>query len=293
MEFIPAKTMLSYAKGEHWFGIDYNMNIYKGCSHGCIYCDSRSDCYGIESFDEIKIKKDALLLLHNELRRKVKTGIVGTGGMSDPYNPFEKQYGLTRGALELINQYGFGVAIATKSPLITRDIDILKAINSHSPVIAKITITAYNDDLCKIIEPGVAPSSRRFEAIEALAKAGIFTGVLMMPILPFITDNEANIKSIVIRAADSGARFIYPAIGMTLRTNQREWYFEKLDQYFPGIKEKYIQHYGNEYKCKSIDFDKLNKVFTSECEKNGLLYKMPDIIKASRNNYEVEQLSLF
>lgn len=293
MEFIPAKTMLSYAKGEHWFGIDYNMNIYKGCSHGCIYCDSRSDCYGIETFDEVKIKKDALLILHNELRRKVKTGIIGTGAMSDPYNPFEKQYGLTRGALELINQYGFGVAIATKSPLITRDIDVLKAINKHSPVIAKITITTYNDDLCKIIEPRVAPSSQRFEAIKELAKAGIFTGVLMMPVLPFIADNEENIKSIVTKAADAGARFIYPAIGMTLRANQREWYFEKLDQYFPGIKEKYIQHYGNAYECKSIDFIKLRKLFTSECEKYGLLYKMPDIIKASRSNHEVEQLSLF
>lgn len=293
MEFIPAKKMLSYAKGEHWFGIDYNMNIYKGCSHGCIYCDSRSECYGIDNFDEIKIKKDALLMLHNELRRKVKTGIIGTGAMSDPYNPFEKEYGLTRGALELMNQYGFGVAIATKSPLITRDIDVLKAIKRHSPVIAKITITAYDDELCKIIEPRVAPSSKRFEAIQELTAAGIFTGVLMMPILPFITDNEENIKSIVIKAAESGARFIYPAIGMTLRANQREWYFEKLDAYFPGIKEKYIQHYGQEYKCKSIDFPKLRELFVSECEKHGLLYKMPDIIKASKGNHEVEQLSLF
>ena len=293
MEFIPAKTMLSYAKGEHWFGIDYNMNIYKGCCHGCIYCDSRSSCYGIESFDEVKAKKDALLILHNELRRKVKTGIIGTGAMSDPYNPFEKQYGLTRGALELINQYGFGVAIATKSPLITRDIDILKAINNHSPVIAKITITAYKDDLCKIIEPRVAPSSERFKAIKALAEAGIFTGVLMMPVLPFIADNEENIKSIVVKAAASGARFIYPAIGMTLRENQREWYFEKLDQYFPGIKEEYIQHYGNQYECRSVDFAKLRKLFVRECEKYGLLYKMPDIIKAIRKNHEVEQLSLF
>lgn len=293
MEFIPAKTMLSYAKGEHWFGIDYNMNIYKGCCHGCIYCDSRSNCYGIESFDEVRAKKDALLILHNELRRKVKTGIIGTGAMSDPYNPFEKQYGLTRSALELINQYGFGVAIATKSSLITRDIDLLKAINKHSPVIAKITITAYKDDLCKIIEPKVASSSERFKAIKALAEAGIFTGVLMMPVLPFIADNEENIKSIVVEAAASGARFIYPAIGMTLRENQREWYFEKLDQYFPGTKEKYIQHYGNQYECKSIDFVKLRRLFVKECERYGLLYKMSDIIKASRKNHEVEQLSLF
>ena len=293
MEFIPAKTMLSYAKGEHWFGIDYNMNIYKGCSHGCIYCDSRSSCYGIEDFDEIKAKKDAILILHNELRRKVKTGVVGTGAMSDPYNPLEKQYGLTRSALELINQYGFGVAIATKSPLIMRDIDILKEINKHSPVIVKITVTAYEDELCKIIEPRVAPSSERFKAIKALTDAGIFTGILMMPVLPFIGDNEDNIRGIVREAAKMGVRFIYPAIGMTLRENQREWYFTQLDKYFPGTKEKYIQQYGNQYECRSIHLKELRQVLIKECEKYGILYRMTDIIKASRKSHEVEQLSLF
>lgn len=293
MEFIPTKTMLSYAKGEHWFGIDYNMNIYKGCSHGCIYCDSRSSCYGIENFDEIKIKKDAIPILHNELRRKVKTGVIGTGAMSDPYNPLERQYGLTRSALELINQYGFGACIATKSPLITRDIDVLGAIQKHSPVIIKVTVTTYEDELCKIVEPRVVPSSERFKAIKALTEAGLFTGILMMPVLPFIGDNEENIKAIVRRAGELGVRFIYPAIGMTLRENQREWYFAQLDKYFPGTKEKYIRHYGNHYECRSIHLTKLRQIFTKECEKYGILYKMTDIIKASRRTHEVEQLSLF
>ncbi len=293
MEFIEAKTIVTRCKGDKWFGIDYNMNIYKGCSHGCIYCDSRSGCYGIEEFDKVRAKKDALQIIRNELKGKVKTGVIGTGSMSDPYNPYEKEYGLTRGGLELIARYGFGVAIATKSPLVTRDIDILKEIQKNRPVLIKMTVTTCDDALCKIIEPNVAPTSERFKAIKELSEAGIVCGLLLMPVLPFIEDHEENICEIVRQAALYGAKFIYPAIGMTLRENQREYYFDALDKHFPGIKEKYITHYGNSYECRSIEIEKLWGIFTMQCKKYGLLYKMKDIISLYQTPYKVEQLTLF
>lgn len=293
MEFIPAKTIVTRCKGNDWFGIDYKMNIYKGCSHGCIYCDSRSSCYGVENFDVVKAKKDALQIIRRELRGKIKSGVIGTGSMADPYNPMEAKYGLTRSGLELIAQYGFGVAIATKSPLVIRDIDILKEIKRTNPVLVKMTITTCDDTLSKIVEPHVAPTSERFKAIKTLSEAGITCGLLLMPVLPFIEDNERNIKEIVRQAALNGARFIYPAIGMTLRDNQREYYFEALDKHFPGLQQKYIENFGNSYECTSIEIKKLWQVFTTECKKYGLIYKMKDIINLYQSSYKVEQLSLF
>ena len=198
MDYISAKTIISqYAKVNPWFGINYNMNIYKGCCHGCIYCDSRSQCYGIDNFDKVRAKENATKLIRKELKSKRRTGIVGTGAMSDPYNPFEKELMLTRSALEQINAYNFGLAVATKSNLITRDIDILKKIKGHSPIIIKMTITTINDELSKKIEPNVCVSSERFNAIQKLTQNGIFTGILLMPILPFINDSEENIVGII------------------------------------------------------------------------------------------------
>lgn len=241
----------------------------------------------------LKRKKDALQIIRRELRGKIKSGVIGTGSMSDPYNPMEAKYGLTRSGLELIAQYGFGVAIATKSPLVTRDIDILKEIKRNNPVLVKMTITTCDDTLSKIVEPHVAPTSERFKAIQTLSEAGITCGLLLMPVLPFIEDNERNIKEIVRQAALNGARFIYPAIGMTLRDNQREYYFEALDKHFPGLQQKYIENFGNSYECTSIEIKKLWQVFTTECKKYGLIYKMKDIINLYQSSYKVEQLSLF
>ena len=235
MQFIPAKTLLSgYMSGNSWFGYHYNMNIYKGCCHGCIYCDSRSECYRVEHFDTVRAKKNALELLEGELRTKRKTGVIGTGAMSDPYNPFEKEYGLTRGALEAIDAHRFGIGIATKSNLVTRDIDVLSRIQRHSPVLIKITITAVDDDLGKKIEPHVPLSSQRFEAIRDLSRAELCAGILLMPVLPFITDTKENILGIVERARENGARFIYPAFGVTLRANQREYFYDRLEERFPA-----------------------------------------------------------
>lgn len=294
MDYINAKTIISgYCESSAWFGNNYNMNIYKGCCHGCIYCDSRSECYRIDNFDVVRAKKDAIALINRELKSKKRTGVIGTGAMSDPYNPFEREYKLTRNALEFINSNGFGVSIITKSDLIKRDIDILKKIKSHSPVLVKITITTCDDELSKKIEPNVSVSSKRFAAIKKLSENDIFAGILLMPVLPFIEDNEENIKGIVRLAYESKAKFIYPAFGVTLRQNQREWYYKKLDEKFPGIKQKYINEFGNKYECHSPKAKILWELLKKECEKCGILYKMNDIIHAYKNGYESNQLSLF
>ena len=291
MKTIPAKTILSAFDNDGWFGTNYNMNLYKGCCHGCIYCDSRSDCYGIEAFDQVRAKESALNILEDNLRRKSLKGVIGTGAMSDPYNPQEKQHQLTRQALELFKNYGFGVAIATKSPLVTRDNDLLAAIQQRSPVIVKITITCADDQLAQIIEPRVAPSSNRFAAIKELADCGIFSGVLLMPILPFINDTPANIKDIVVAAADHGARFIYPAFGVTLRDSQRLYFYDQLDAHFPGIKKEYLRSFGNAYSCASPQAKSLWATFTRECQRQGLLYKMEDIITRYKLEHGSQQLS--
>lgn len=294
MEFIPAKTIISgYAEGSSWFGCNYNMNIYKGCCHGCIYCDSRSECYRIDNFDKVRAKENALILIARELKSKRRTGVVGTGAMSDPYNPFEKQYRLTRGALELINLHGFGISIATKSDLVTRDIDILRSIKEHSPVIIKHTVTTADDMLCKKIEPHAPVASRRFAAVRELSENGIFAGILLMPVLPFLEDNEDNIGSIIYHAYENGAKFIYPAFGVTLRQNQRDWYYDKLDENFPSVKQKYINRYGNTYECRSPRAKELKKFFEGECDRLGILYKMRDIINEYKQDYGYTQISMF
>ena len=294
MQLIPAKTILSgYRENCSWFGSNYNMNLYKGCNHGCIYCDSRSACYRIEHFDEVRAKQNALTLLERELRNKRKKGIIGMGAMSDPYNPFEQDLCLTRGALTLIHRFGFGVAISTKGTLIERDIDILKAISQHSPVLIKVTITSAEDELSRKVEPYAPLSSKRFSAIERLAENGIFAGVLMMPLLPFIQDTEENVYRLVELAHRHGAKFIYPAFGVTLRQNQRDWYYQKLVSMFPSLKEKYIQTYGNAYECRSLNANILWPLFKEQCHKRGLLYKMQEIIKAYKKPQIDSQLSLF
>ncbi|MCL2376894.1 MAG: radical SAM protein [Defluviitaleaceae bacterium] len=278
MPMIPAKSIVYATKSPSaWFGLNYNMNIYRGCSHGCIYCDSRSNCYKNADFDTIKVKENALQIVRDDLRRKVKTGVVAAGAMSDPYNPLEHQLKLTRNALELINAFNFGAALCTKSALIARDADVLRDIQAHSPVIAKISITTADDDLCRAIEANVSTTSERFEALNALAEAGIFCGVLMMPILPFINDNEENIITIARRVKQAGAQFVYPAMGMTLRAGNREYFYEKLDASFPGVKEKYIRSFGGRYRCTSPKAKRLWNVFAAECERLGLLYDMKAI----------------
>jgi DNA repair photolyase len=295
MNTIPAKTIITKRSNPYWFGTDYNMNLYKGCSHGCIYCDSRSDCYQITDFDTIRMKDKAIDIIHNELHRKVKSGVIGTGAMSDPYNPIEKTYQLTRHALKLIDQYQFGSAIATKSALITRDIDILTRIKTHSPVICKITITAFEDSMSNIIEPNVSTSSKRFEAVKELSSAGIYTGILLMPLLPFLTDTKENILSIVHTAYQNGAKFIYPLFGLTLRNGQREYFYQKLQEAFPEkqLVQTYKSLYGSSYECHIPNAKELYTLFEKECNRLGILFRMTDIIQSYKKDYNYHQYSFF
>ena len=295
MQTIPAKVILTKNKNpQYWFGNDYNMNLYRGCHHGCIYCDSRSECYQNNEFDVVKVKENALSILNQELMKKKNKGVIGIGAMSDSYNRFEEKEEVTRGALKLIRDYHFGVSLETKSDLVVRDIDLFLDIQKYNDVIVKMTITTCDDELSKIIEPNVCVSSKRFLAIQKMSEAGLFSGILLHPVLPFITDSEDHIIEMVRLAHQHKAKFIHAFFGVTLRDRQRDYYYQKLDEHFPELKEKYLKHYGVRYVCYSRNKQHLQYVFQRECKKYGLLYKMEDIIQAYKTHHQkVEQLSLF
>ena len=291
MEFIRVKQLVYPVKGgQSWFGITHNLNIYRGCNQGCIYCDSRSSCYQINNFDTIKVKQEADLLVDLELSTKRRKGILGLGGMSDPYNYHEKTLNYTRNILKSASKYGFGTTIITKSTLIERDIDILKSINTHFPVCVALTITTANDRLQERIERNVPASTLRFDTIKALTDNGIYAGVALMPILPFINDTVENIEGIVTKAHESGAKFIYASFGVTLRDNQRQHFFQKIG---PELTKKYVQTYGEAYMCASLNHKALRKKFETLCVKYGIVYKMKDIIKGMSDSVKSEQVSLF
>ena len=295
MEYVPAKTILHRNKSADWFGADYTVNLYRGCCHGCIYCDSRSDCYGIEDFDRVRAKKDALNILRDELRRKVRPGLVSMGAMSDPYNPFEETELLTRRSLELIDTYGFGVAVATKSDLIVRDIDSYQRIAAHSPVVCKLTVTTADEDLAAKVEPGAPSPERRLAAVKKLADAGLFAGILLMPVLPFLEDSWEQVEGVLEGAAAAGAKFVYPAFGMTTRDGQREHYYRALETAFPGqgLAERCRARYGMRYQCISPNAAELLRRFRERCDELGVLWDMGHIISASQKGYGDRQLSFF
>lgn len=295
MEYVKTRTIMTKSdQGEKWFGIDYHMNLYKGCSFGCIYCDSRSDCYHINNFDEVKSKVDALEILESELASKGYRGVVSFGTLSDPYNPEEKSLEITRNALKLIAKYGFGVSIDTKSDLILRDIDILQEIALNNSVIIKISISVADDDMAKKLEPNVISSTKRFEVLKALTEASLYAGVLLTPVLPFLTDTEENIRAIISKSSDANAKFIYTKMGMNLRTNQRTYYYQKLDELYPGLSSDYEAVYGNKYFCSSLQYRHLMELFLKLCHQKGILTEMEDIIKDYKKVVPMnEQISLF
>jgi DNA repair photolyase len=286
---IEAKSILSTCKNpSQWFGVKYNLNIYRGCEFQCIYCDSRSECYGIENFSDLIVKTNAIDLLRKELASKRIKGTVGTGAMSDPYTFSERKLNLTRRMLETIAEFRFPVHITTKSNLILRDIEILEEINKIYASVS-ITITTINDELAQKVEPFAPLPSERLKAIGILSTIGICTSITMMPILPFIQDNEENIVEIIKRAKDYGVRSIVPFFGMTLRDRQRVYYYQKLDEIFPGHRQKYEKRYGLNYNCFSKNYRKLNNIFSETCYKYGISSKMPSY----ENKVSSIQLSLF
>ena len=272
------------------------MNVYRGCSHGCIYCDSRSRCYGFtHAFEDIEVKENAPELLEHALRTKRKKCMIGTGAMCDPYLHAEEQLGLTRKCLELLDQYEYGATVLTKSARILRDMDLLESINEKAKAVVQMTLTTCNEDLCKILEPNVSTTRERFEVLMKCKERGIPTVVWMTPILPFINDTEENLRGILSYCFDAGVKgIICMGIGTTMREGDREYFYSALDRHFPGMKQRYISQYGNEYICNSVNNGRLMSIFCNECEKHGVMYE-PD--KVFSYLYEFpeknEQLSFF
>lgn len=273
------------------------MNIYRGCLHGCIYCDSRSLCYQMNhKFEDIEVKANAVGLLENTLRRKRNKCMIGTGAMSDPYMPIEEKLGNMRKCLEVIERYGFGVTMITKSTKVLRDLDLLKKINEKSKCVVQMTLTTYDEDLCRIVEPNVETTYEIFRALEILHDNGIPTVVWLCPILPFINDTEENIRGILdycVRAKVKG--IINFDMGVTLRDGNREYFYKKLDEHFPGLKEKYIRMYGNSYQLSSPNSRQLNMIYKSECIKNGIMCDVNECfeyLNKYEDKYGGEQISL-
>lgn len=291
MEEIIVKNLVHSVKGgQSWFGVTHNTNIYRGCHHGCIYCDSRSSCYQITNFDIVRVKKDAHIKIDQELNSKRIRGVLGFGGMNDPYNTFEKEYQYTRKALHSVDKYQFGAHIITKSDLVTRDIDIFQSIQRHSIMNVGITITTADDRLQSRIERHVSSTSKRFEALRQLRNNGIYAGVLMMPILPFINDTIENIEQLVTMAYEANASYIYPSFGVTLRDNQRQYFLERIG---PELSKQYIDTFGHQYMCVSPKERQLRARFEELCQQYQIRYKMKDIVAGSMEHITTQQQSLF
>jgi DNA repair photolyase len=254
------------------------MNVYRGCTHGCIYCDSRSRCYQINhEFTDIEIKKNAPKLLEDVLKRKRHKCMIGTGAMCDPYMHLEEQVQLTRKCLEIIDRYQFGVTIITKSSRILRDLELLKSINNHSKCVVQMTLTTYDEDLCRLVEPNVSTTKERFEVLKILRDAGIPTVVWLSPILPYINDTEENIKGILGYCIEAKVRgIICFDMGLTLRDGNREYFYEELKKKFPGLTRKYIEEYGNSYEIPSPNNRQLMRIFNDSCKKNNILCNTKD-----------------
>ena len=267
MHFVDAKGILTGSGGH------VGMNIYRGCTHGCIYCDSRSRYYQFTHlFEDIEVKQNAPELLEKALQSKRKKCMIGTGSMSDPYMHCEEELGLTRRCLEIIQKYGFGVAIQTKSDRILRDIDLLDEINRSAKCVVHMTLTTYDDELCRILEPHVCNTKRRIEVLERMQERGIPTVVWLTPILPFINDTPENVGAILRECVRVDVKGVIDfGMGLTLREGDREYYYAALDRHFPGMKEHYIRTYGNAYELPSPRARELRALFHSICAENGIL----------------------
>ena len=287
MHYVQARSILSSQNG---------MNLYRGCQHGCIYCDSRSLCYQMNHpFEDIEVKENALLLLEQALKAKRKKCIIGTGAMSDPYIPLEEKLRLTRGALELISRYGFGVAIQTKSCRILRDLDLLKEINGKSKAVVQMTLTTHDEKLCRIVEPHVNTTRERVEALKQFRDAGIPTVVWLSPLLPWLNDTTENLLGILDSCREAGVKGILNfGMGLTLRDGDREYYYAALDRHFPGLKQRYMQAYGNAYELPSPNARELWQLFHEKCEAYGIWHDNKQIFSYMMTFEERDtQLSFF
>lgn len=287
MHFVKVKGILSAGNG---------MNLYRGCQHGCIYCDARSKCYQMNHvFEDIEVKENAVELLETALKSKRKPCMIGTGSMTDPYMPLEIELGLTRRFLELIEKYGFGVTMLTKSDRILRDFDILKRINSKTKAVVQMTLTTMDEGLSRILEPNVCTTQRRIEVLKEFQRAAIPTVVWLCPLVPFLNDTEENVRSIVDACRDAGVKGIINfGMGLTLRDGNREYFYAKLDKHFPGLKERYIRTFGNAYDIPSPNSKQLERIFHETCEAYGIWHNNDQIFSYLHTLEEKEeQMRLF
>ncbi len=289
MHFKEAKSILSARNG---------MNIYRGCTHGCIYCDSRSKCYGMDhDFEDIEVKCNAPKLLEAALRKKRKKCMIGTGSMCDPYMHIESELNYTRRCIEIIDKYGFGLSILTKSDRILRDLDLFKSINKKSKCVIQMTLTTYDEKLARIIEPNVSTTKERFEVLKIMRDNMIPTVVWLDPILPFINDTEENLRGILDYCIDAKVYgIICFGMGLTLREGNREYFYRKLDKHFPGLKQKYHRKYGYSYEVMSENNEKLMQIFRAECKKHNIMSDNNEIFKylnTFEDKWEMEQISMF
>ncbi len=287
---------MHFVKAKGIIGTNNGMNIYRGCQHGCIYCDARSSCYQFTHvFEDIEIKENAIELLEAALKSRRKPAMIGTGAMTDPYMPLEKKLCMTRRSLEMIEKYGFGATVLTKSDLILRDLDLFQRINAKTKAVAQITLTTLDNDLSHLIEPNVCPTSRRVEVLREFQRAGVPTVVWFCPILPYLTDTEENILSILEICRETGVKgIIWYGPGVTLRDGDREYFYANLDKKFPGLKEKYIRRYGNSYECPSPNGDYLNRLFHDTCESYGIWHDNDRVFTYLRTLEDNEpQMSFF
>ncbi len=281
MHYVTSKGILSAKNG---------INLYRGCSHGCIYCDSRSKCYHMDhEFEDIEVKENAIELLEDALKRRRRKCMIGTGSMTDPYIPPETEIGNVRKALFLIYEYGFGVTLITKSSRILRDLDLLKKINDKTKCVVQMTMTIYDESLCRKIEPNVSTTYERFEALKKFRDAGIPTVVWLSPILPYINDTEENINGILDMCIEAEVYgIICFGMGVTLREGNREYFYKQLDSEFPGVKDKYIQQYGNRYIIESSSNNKLMDLFNKKCSENRIVHNNEQIFQFL-NTFEEKQ----
>ncbi|HHY81473.1 MAG TPA: radical SAM protein [Clostridiales bacterium] len=287
MHYADYKTILSPNNG---------MNLYRGCTHGCIYCDSRSSCYQMNhDFEDIEVKRNAVQILESQLIRKRQPCMIGTGAMCDPYIHLEEELQITRQCLKVIEKHGFGLAIQTKSARILRDLDILQAINAKTKCVVQITLTTFDDELCRIIEPNVSTTAERFAVLEIMRDAEIPTVVWLSPILPFINDTEENLHGLLgycIRAKVRG--ILCFGFGVTMREGNREYFYRKLDEHFPGMKQRYIKAFGSSYECLSPNNSRLMEIFKDNCRRHGILYHPDDVFRYMRQfETKEQQISLF
>lgn len=287
MHYVTAKGILSARNG---------MNLYRGCQHGCIYCDARSRCYQMNhAFEDIEVKENAIELLEQALKSKRRPCMIGTGAMSDPYIPLETELEMTRKALELIDRHGFGVTIQTKSDRVLRDLDLLKRINDRTKAVVQMTLTTCDEELCRFLEPNVSTTQERAAALKHFQAAGIPTVVWLCPIVPFLNDTQENIRGILDYCADAGVRGIINfAMGLTLREGNREYFYAQLDRKFPGLKERYIKTYGNAYELPSPRQGELMALFHEACEAYGIWHDNDRIFQyLNRFEEKTTQLSFF